>query len=275
MNSDGSDVQRVTRSSGRDGYPAWSPDGERIVFQSERDGNWEIYQINKDGSEPIRLTNDPADDQDPHWSPDGERIVFQSERDGNLEIYRMDSEGNNIVRLTNNPLEDQYPAWSPDGQFIAYSSMQDGNFEVFVMNADGSEVIQITQDPPENAWDDTYPTWSPGNFTFTEEPWFGPPFLAKDSDGDFQPDTITDSISVDDLTAFVFFPYQNMEDGMPWHMDLIYEGSEYSTLLSWDHGHSGLYSGFIPITPQTPTSATIQLIVNDKILQEVSFEIVK
>jgi hypothetical protein len=187
----------------------------------------------------------------------------------------MDSEGNNIVRLTNNPLEDQYHAWSPDGQFIAYSSMQDGNFEVFVMNADGSEVIQITQDPPENAWDDTYPTWSPGNFTFTEEPWFGPPFLAKDSDGDFQPDTITDSISVDDLTAFVFFPYQNMEDGMPWHMDLIYEGSEYSTLLSWDHGHSGLYSGFIPITPQTPTSATIQLIVNDKILQEVSFEIVK
>jgi TolB protein len=49
--------------------PSWSPDGERIVFQSYRDGNPEIYRINIDGSDLTRLTNDPAKDFHPAWSP--------------------------------------------------------------------------------------------------------------------------------------------------------------------------------------------------------------
>ena len=75
--------------------PAWSPDGRRIAFTSERDGNPEIYVMNADGSGVTRLTYNDARDLDsfPAWSPDGRRIAFHSNRDGNFEIYVMNASG--------------------------------------------------------------------------------------------------------------------------------------------------------------------------------------
>ena len=88
---DGSDVIRLTDDPARDDSPAWSPDGRRIAFTSERDGNAETYLMNADGSNPVRLTDNPAWDLFPAWSPDGARIAFASDRDGNLEIYLMNA----------------------------------------------------------------------------------------------------------------------------------------------------------------------------------------
>lgn len=76
---------------------------ERIVFMSNRDGNWNIYVMNADGGQPTRLTDDPADDFSPAWSPDRSRIAFASRRDGNWEIYVMNADGANQTRLTNHP----------------------------------------------------------------------------------------------------------------------------------------------------------------------------
>jgi Tol biopolymer transport system component len=99
---------------------SWSPDGSRIAFSSDRDGNTEIYLMNADGSNIIRLTNDPASDLEPSWSPDGKLIAFSSNRDGNIDIYVMDvnaaiqSAGNAYVwRLTDHPGDDVGPAWRP------------------------------------------------------------------------------------------------------------------------------------------------------------------
>ena len=58
-------------------------DPGKIVFESDRDGNMEIYAMNPDGSTPTRLTTNEADDSDPTWSPDWQRIAFVSDRDGN------------------------------------------------------------------------------------------------------------------------------------------------------------------------------------------------
>src|SRR5688500_14146475 len=69
------------------GSPSWSPDGAKIVFYSERDGNSEIYVMNADGSRPTRLTRHPANDGSPSFSPDGTKIAFDTDRDGNFEIY--------------------------------------------------------------------------------------------------------------------------------------------------------------------------------------------
>jgi Tol biopolymer transport system component len=88
-------------------------DGTKIAFQSDRDGNFEIYVMDADGSDPVNLTNNPAYDAQPAWSPDGTRIAFHSYRDGNYEIYVMGADGSNPVRLTDNPEGDGYPAWSP------------------------------------------------------------------------------------------------------------------------------------------------------------------
>jgi TolB protein len=76
MNADGSDQARLTDNLLGNYFPSWSPDGKRIAFTSERDGNSEIYIMNADGSGQIRLTNNKASDGMPTWSPDGKRIVF-------------------------------------------------------------------------------------------------------------------------------------------------------------------------------------------------------
>jgi len=94
-------------------FPMWSPDGTKIAFHSDRDGNLEIYVINADGSGFTRLTNNEAEDNYPTWSPDGEEIVFHSDRDGNNEIYVINADGTNLGNLTNNPANDTTPSWTP------------------------------------------------------------------------------------------------------------------------------------------------------------------
>jgi len=128
-----------------------------IVFDSYRDGNFEVYVMNADGSDPVNLTNSPASDDSPSWSPDGSKIAFVSNRDGNWEIYAMNADGSSPVRLTNDPAPDGSPAWSPDGSKIAFDCYRDGNMEICVMDADGSNAVNLTNDPSA----DHDPCWSP------------------------------------------------------------------------------------------------------------------
>jgi Tol biopolymer transport system component len=107
----------------------------KIVFQSGRDGNNEIYLMNADGTGLTRLTNNPASDTQPALSPDGARIAFTSNRDGNNDIYVMNADGTGLTRLTNNPASDSQPVFSPDGTLIAFTSNRDGRNQIYVMNA--------------------------------------------------------------------------------------------------------------------------------------------
>ncbi len=106
--ADGSNKKLVMRNGEA---PAWSPDGTKIAFQSNRDGNYEIYVMNADGSNPTRLTNDPRSDLEPDWSPDGTKIVFASNRDGSFQIYVMSADGSGVDRLTNDPAGALEPRW--------------------------------------------------------------------------------------------------------------------------------------------------------------------
>jgi len=143
-------------SPARDGSPAWSPDGTRIAFYSERDGNAEIYVMNADGSGRTRLTTTSADEGYPSWSPDGRTITFDSDRDGNFEIYAMNADGTGVRRLTNHPARDVSASWAPDGARIAFMSDRDGGFDVYVMSADGSAASRRTT--TRSSW---FPVWSP------------------------------------------------------------------------------------------------------------------
>jgi Tol biopolymer transport system component len=140
-------------------YPFWSPDGRKIVFQSNRiDENREIYVMNADGTGLRRLTFAPGDDQTPVWSPAGAWIVFQSHRDGNPEIYRMRPDGSEQVNLTNDPVEDSHPKWSPDGRRIIFDRPVDGdNDEIWEMDIDGGDLRRVTDDPSR----DTYASIAP------------------------------------------------------------------------------------------------------------------
>lgn len=139
--------------------PDWSPDGQFLAYQTNGDGNNEIYVMAADGSNPVNVTNDPSNDRYPAWSPDGSRIAFVSDRDGNDEIYLMNPDGTGLTRLTENDSLDAAPAWSSDGNLITFSAKarQGNNPDIYVMRADGSGVTQLTTDPDF----DGYPTWKP------------------------------------------------------------------------------------------------------------------
>ena len=148
---------RLTDHDASDRSPSWSPDGQRIAFTSDRDGNLGVYVMDADGANPRRLTDHDASDGYQSWSPDGRRIAFQSYRDGNWEVYVMDADGGNSQRLTDHDASDGNPSWSPDGQRIAFTSDRDGNLEVYVMDADGRNPRRLTD---HDAWD-AMPSWSP------------------------------------------------------------------------------------------------------------------
>jgi Tol biopolymer transport system component/DNA-binding winged helix-turn-helix (wHTH) protein len=163
MDAGGGNLKQVTHNSANNELPTWSPDGSRLVFQTEQDGNWEIYTISVDG-ELAQLTDNAADDLSPDWSPDGNRIAFSSNRNGQQHIYVMNADGSALTQITNSPAEDTEPAWAPDGKRIAFTSLRDGNREIYVMNADGSNPRRLTDDPGV----DSSPRWSiDGKILFT------------------------------------------------------------------------------------------------------------
>ena len=135
------------------------PGGERLAFNTDRDGNSEIYLMKSDGTGLVNLTNHPAFDANPAWSPDGSKIAFTTMRDGNSEIYVMNANGTGLANLTRSPRAEVMPSWSPDGSRIAFVRDVGGPFtlEIAIMNADGSNPVNISNNP-----DFVHrPAWSP------------------------------------------------------------------------------------------------------------------
>lgn len=138
----------------KDQKGSWSPDGTKIVFESNRDliddkSQFDIFIADAEGrnagKNQVNLTNHIAPDEWARFSPDGMQIVFQSKRDGNSEIYVMDVDGNNLTRLTNHEKTDRRAEWSTGG--IAFETQRDGNWEIYRMDPDGNNKVNLTNHP--------------------------------------------------------------------------------------------------------------------------------
>ena len=162
MDADGSNLEQLTATAATEHSPAWSPDGHRIAFASNRGGQFNIYTMDADGGDVQRLTSSAVGDFDPAWSPDGTKIAFTSYRDGNAEIYTINATGGGLHRLTNSGHSDLTPAWRSDGQMIAFTSSRGpGDFlDIFTMNANGSNVAIFGNFPTSNEFT---PAWNPSD----------------------------------------------------------------------------------------------------------------
>jgi Tol biopolymer transport system component len=142
-----------------------SPDGSKIAFASDRDGDDEIYVMDANkpegpGNSPVQLTDNPVRDMAPDWSPDGKRIVYESRRKDGIDwdVVVMNADGTFKKNLTRNPADDRLPAFSPNGKSIAFTrDTSDWRREVWKMRADGTRQVRLT----EGFELALYPDWRP------------------------------------------------------------------------------------------------------------------
>ncbi|GAB4260769.1 MAG: hypothetical protein Kow0092_09850 [Deferrisomatales bacterium] len=184
--ADGARPRRITGNPRYDAEPVVSPDGRRIVFGSQRHGDFDVYAMDADGGHLTRLTDRVGYDGGPWWSPDGTRIVWrawypQTEEEHALwrecmennyivavplDLWVMNADGSGKRRLTRNGATNWAPSWHPDGRRIVFSSNMDDwraelgtfghNFELYLIGADGTGLKRITH----NAVFDSFPMFS-------------------------------------------------------------------------------------------------------------------
>ena len=152
----------------QNGSPACSPDGSRIAFISNRDGNYEIYLMRVDGGGQRRVTSTPTRiESEVVWSPDGMTLAFSSTVEGSAtsDIFVIRADGSGLRQLTDASTVNGHPTWAPSGGRIAFHSARDSamsaslsrQFDIYVMNADGTDKQRITNYPEP----DKNPEWSP------------------------------------------------------------------------------------------------------------------
>jgi Tol biopolymer transport system component len=116
----------------------------RIVFSSNRDGNYDIYVMNADGTDQTQLTSDSTQNYNPVFSPDGAKIAYLVDAGGNWQIVVMNADGTGKTQLATSSDQRSYPLFSPDGTKITYHDMVGGYNQIIVMNADGTGRMQFT-----------------------------------------------------------------------------------------------------------------------------------
>lgn len=163
MNADGSNQTQLT-SNARNNQPTFTPDGESILFSSNRgDGTYQIYAMGIDGSNQTALTAGGEDKYGPNVSPDGTQVAYYGQVVGAAgdEVFVMDIDGSNITRIVTNDDHDTEASWSPDGSKLIRSTLPDGtnnHYQVVTTNPDGSNETTLSSAIDHS---DIYPFYSP------------------------------------------------------------------------------------------------------------------
>lgn len=167
-NLDGTGLRQLTTTKGYDAEGSYSPDGQHIVFCSNRSGekNYELYVMDKDGKNVRQLTNAPGCyNGGPFFSPDGKRVIFRADRkkEHQLQLYVIDADGKNEKMLTTDLNWVQWgPYWYKDGKHVVWSGADHGkpgrpNYDLWWMNLETGKKTRLTY----GAGADVLPVFSP------------------------------------------------------------------------------------------------------------------
>jgi len=148
INRDGSGLTQLTDMDASNYYPIFSPDGGSLLFASNRNGPFDLYQLLFSQKQLFRITENIGNVVSPDYSPDGRRIVFVNRAgDGPASIWTVNSDGLNPKLIFTGSGDIVAVSWSPDGNRIAYA-MNLGvvnEFEIYTMNTEGKDHQRITQ----------------------------------------------------------------------------------------------------------------------------------
>jgi Tol biopolymer transport system component len=166
-NSDGSEATPLSDGP-HDGWPAWSPDGQRIAFIRVA-GSPSVYVMNADGSNVTQLSSwDPSlavMEAAPAWSPDAAEVAFVCRSNGYDEICTMKADGGAApIKITRDGLNVSGPSWSPDGMRIAFASEKnayDFVSDIWVVAPDGSQLTDLRERFSLGYPRQYSPAWSP------------------------------------------------------------------------------------------------------------------
>ena len=145
-------MEKLISSTRQDTSPQYSPDGQRIVFRSDRGGSDEIWVSTRTGQELRQLTNfrGPLTGT-PRWSPDGLWVAFDSRPEGNSDIYVVSELGGPPRRMTADAADDVVPSYSRDGRWLYFASNRTGNWQVWKVDprlsaGTAPQATQVTRD---------------------------------------------------------------------------------------------------------------------------------
>ena len=158
-------LTRLDGGAWDDIHPALDPDGTRLAFASNRDGDWDLYWMDLKTGAVSQITDTPEYDASPSWSPDGLWLAYESYipagDGGDLEIFiRPLDEAQAPIRLTEDPASDHSPAWSPQGRKLAFISTRSGDSEVWLADLDQIE-DRFTNLSRDAQVVEAHPSWSP------------------------------------------------------------------------------------------------------------------
>jgi Tol biopolymer transport system component len=111
----------ITRGNQASEVVRLSPDGKWLAYDSDLNGNADIFIVPSDGGTPRQLTDNPSDDLAPDWSPDGTIVSFHSFRTGNRDVFTVGTDGSGLAQVTTDTLSDRYALWGANDNTLAFS----------------------------------------------------------------------------------------------------------------------------------------------------------
>jgi Tol biopolymer transport system component/DNA-binding winged helix-turn-helix (wHTH) protein len=144
--ADPGDPVKVLSSTWADHMPAYSPDGGRVTFVSDRSGDPEIWVSDSDGGNAIQMTRLGVSGTDaPAWSPDGRSIYFHSPSQARSAIFVVDSQGGPVRKISTGGDDESSPRPSRDGRWIYFLSRRTGEPQVWKRPVAGGEPVRVTK----------------------------------------------------------------------------------------------------------------------------------